>query len=105
MKNIGNYKFLEVSFGFCFGHSLKDFLLVTQLDVKRLRNQTVRRTSCFLEVPKPLEPEMDPDPGADQPSAEFRSRSKSLDCGDNRRIQTDCETAYRIFDDIIHEGK
>lgn len=65
----------------------------------RLRNQNVRRTSCFLEVPKPQ--------GLDMPenSPEFRSRSKSLDDGNKRRVLSDCETTYRIYDTIVKEGE
>lgn len=58
----------------------------------------MRRTSCFLEVPKPQ--------GLDGPdSTEFRSRSKSLDDGNKRRNITDCETTYRIYDTIVKEGE
>lgn len=55
------------------------------------RSKSPRRTSCFLEVPTdPL----------------FRSRSRSLDDGARTRVSpSDCEATYRIFDEIVKEGK
>ena len=52
-----------------------------------------RRVSCFLEVPKD--------------TSHFRVRSKSLDDG-SRKPQTpsmDCGAAYRIYDEILKEGR
>lgn len=55
------------------------------------RSKSPRRTSCFLEVPT--------DPM-------FRSRSRSLDDGTRARVPpSDCEATYRIFDEIVKEGK
>lgn len=55
------------------------------------RSKSPRRTSCFLEVPT--------DPM-------FRSRSRSLDDGTRVRIPpSDCEATYRIYDEIVREGK
>lgn len=55
------------------------------------RSKSPRRTSCFLEVPT--------DPM-------FRSRSRSLDDGTRARVSpSDCEATYRIFDEIVKEGK
>ena len=55
------------------------------------RSKSPRRTSCFLEVPT--------DPM-------FRSRSRSLDDGTRVRVPpSDCEATYRIYDEIVKEGK
>jgi hypothetical protein len=55
------------------------------------RSKSPRRTSCFLEVPT--------DPM-------FRSRSRSLDDGNRVRVPpSDCEATYRIYDEIVKEGK
>ena len=55
------------------------------------RSKSPRRTSCFLEVPT--------DPT-------FRSRSRSLDDGTRLRVPpSDCEANYRIYDEIVKEGK
>lgn len=55
-------------------------------------NSESRRTSCFLEVPK---------------DSQFRSRSKSLDDGATRKTSPtiDSATAYKIYDEILKEGK
>ena len=36
---------------------------------------------------------------------DFRSRSKSLDAATGKRVLSDCETTYRIYDAILKEGR
>lgn len=36
---------------------------------------------------------------------DFRSRSKSLDAATGRRVLSDCEATYRIYESILKEGR
>lgn len=80
-------------------HSIQDLLKLIGKKVSGrktkdlpLPNNDVRRTSCFLEVPKD--------------SSQFRGRSKSLDDGTARKQSpnVDSATAYKIYDQILKEG-
>ncbi|EEB12126.1 AMP-activated protein kinase, gamma regulatory subunit, putative [Pediculus humanus corporis] len=64
--------------------------------VHPIPEKKTRKTSCFLEVPKPDDVIFG--------GKEFRTRSKSLDDGDSRKFLTDCETTYRIYETIVKEG-
>lgn len=81
-------------------HSIQDLLKLIGKKVSgRKHKDTIspaietRRTSCFLEVPKD--------------AAQFRGRSKSLDDGAARKQtpSVDSATAYKIYDEILKEGK
>lgn len=82
-------------------HSIQDLLKLIGKKVsgKKHHKDTIspasetRRTSCFLEVPKD--------------TSQFRGRSKSLDDGAARKQSpsVDSATAYKIYDEILKEGK
>lgn len=62
---------------------------------KKVTHSKSRRTSCLLDVPGNGDPDKDP--------TAFRTRSRSLDDG-NRKPPSDCETTYRIYDQILQQG-
>lgn len=43
-------------------------------------------------------------PLVNDPQENFRVRSKSLDVDASRKILSDCESTYKIFDKIVNEG-
>ncbi|XP_039280223.1 5'-AMP-activated protein kinase subunit gamma-1 isoform X3 [Nilaparvata lugens] len=64
---------------------------------KKVSPSKSRRTSCLLDVP-----------GGKEDPAVFRTRSRSLDDGNRHHHKApptlDCETTYRIYNEILHEG-
>lgn len=73
-------------------HSIQEFIRHFGKSVRQWRNEhSYRRASCSED-------------SSIKPEDEFRGRSKSLDGTFKKKILSDCEATYRIYESILREG-
>ncbi|KYB27374.1 hypothetical protein TcasGA2_TC033216 [Tribolium castaneum] len=73
-------------------HSIQELIRHFGKKVHNWRSDTgYRRNSCTEDSNKFEE--------------DFRSRSKSLDAATGKRVLSDCEATYRIYESILREGR